>query len=115
MKSLETKVEAYRATSGSVAGTSDARRRRKRAESEQSAGERGVPIGGRASSKFAWGVDDPSEFEHQSAARAAPVRKNSREKRNPLRRGDDPLMKKLSAAGEQDKGDREGSHEPPER
>ena len=96
VKSLETKVEAYRATSGSVAGTSDARREKEKTETNKAPTAGAFPIGGRASSKFAWGVDDPSEFEHQSAARAAPVRKNSREKRNPLRRGDDPLMKKLA-------------------
>ena len=96
VKSLETKVEAYRATSGSVAGTSDARREKEKAETNKAPVAGAFPIGGRASSKFVWGVDDPSEFEHQSAARAAPVRKNSREKRNPLRRGDDPLMKKLA-------------------
>ena len=96
VKSLETKVAAYRATSGSVAGTSDARREKEKTETNKAPAAGAFPIGGRASSKFAWGVDDPSEFEHQSAARAAPVRKNSREKRNPLRRGDDPLMKKLA-------------------
>ena len=96
VKSLETKVEAYRATSGSIAGTSDARREKEKTETNKAPTAGAFPIGGRASSKFAWGVDDPSEFEHQSAARAAPVRKNSREKRNPLRRGDDPLMKKLA-------------------
>lgn len=98
-KSLEAKVEAYRATtSGSVAGTSDARRETTdKVASARTAAAGAFPIGGRASSKFAWGVDDPSEFEHHGdVARAVPVETKPRAKKNPLRRGDDPLMKKLA-------------------
>ena len=56
MKSLETKVEAYRATSGSVAGTSDARRGEGKDGVEQSAaGRRSGSVDARAvSSRGGW-------------------------------------------------------------
>ena len=59
VKSLETKVEAYRATSGSVAGTSDARREKEKTETNKAPTAGAFPIGGRASSKFAWGGGRP--------------------------------------------------------
>jgi hypothetical protein len=86
IKALEAKVDAFR-----DAETTRASAKPKPATREPATDA--FPLGGRANSRHAWGVDDPSEFAHPPTRRRA---EKKRDGKTSLRQGDDGLMKRLA-------------------
>jgi len=88
VKALEAKLDAFR----DVAKTQTAAKPKPAAPAPPtSTGD--FQLGGRANSRHAWGVDDPSEFAYPPTQRVADKK---RVVKKSLRRGDDELMKKLA-------------------